>query len=109
MTLRIALLTIVLLLSGCFSSYVPLGASSDLSSVDLGRGRRLEASASGFQLLLLIPLRINSRLERAMESIREQAGGEMITDIKVSESWTYGFVGTLYTTTVEATSYPRAG
>ena len=29
------------------------------------------------------------------------------TDIKVTESWTYAFVGTIYTTKMTATAYPK--
>ncbi len=70
-------------------------------------GREITASASGFQLLLLIPIEINDRQERAYGLLKAQAGGGYITDVKIKESWTYGFVGTVYTTTMSATVYPR--
>jgi hypothetical protein len=61
-------------------------------------GREISAQACGFQLLLFIPLGVNSRQERAWQSMREQAGGKPIVDVEVEEGWTYGFVGTGYCT-----------
>ena len=34
-------------------------------------------------------------------------GRDYITNIKVEESWTYAFIGTVYTTTIKAMAYPR--
>ncbi|WP_194436895.1 hypothetical protein [Vibrio fluminensis] len=67
----------------------------------------VSASASGFQLLLFIPININDRHERAFNEIKYQAGDGLIGNIQVKESWTYGFVGTQYTTTIVADVYPR--
>jgi hypothetical protein len=38
--------------------------------------------------------------------LRAQAGSDFISDIKIKESWTYGLVGTVYTTRLEAKAYP---
>lgn len=70
------------------------------------KGREISASASGFQLLLFIPIDINNRQERAYELLKAQADGGYITDVKIKESWTYAFVGTAYKTTMTATVYP---
>ena len=83
-----------------------LDEQPEVSAIELKK-RTLSASASGFQLLLLIPININDRHERAYEILRGQAGSDYITDIKIKESWTYALVGTVYTTTIEATAYPR--
>jgi len=64
------------------------------------------ASASGFQLLLFIPIDINDRQERALKILKEKAKGGYITDVKIKESWTYAFVGTSYKTTMTAIVYP---
>ena len=69
--------------------------------------RTISAEVSGFQLLWFIPIKINSRHVRAYEALKVQANGDYITDIKVEESWTYGFVGTSYTTKMTATVYPK--
>lgn len=79
----------------------------DAESVDFSKGRTISASASGFQLLLLIPISINNRHERAYRILLGQASGDYVTDIKISESWTYALVGTVYKTTLEATAYPQ--
>lgn len=71
------------------------------------QGRIITASASGFQLLLLIPISINTRHESAYGQLLAQANGDYITDVKIEESWTYAFVGTIYTTTITATAYPK--
>ncbi len=71
------------------------------------KGREISASASGFQLLLFIPIDINERQKTAYELLKAQAGGGYITDVKIKESWTYAFVGTSYKTTMTATVYPR--
>jgi hypothetical protein len=70
-------------------------------------GRTIKASASGFQLLLFIPININDRQERAFQLLQAQAGDDYITNIAVDESWTWAFVGTVYRTTLTADAYPR--
>ena len=71
------------------------------------KGRKITGSASGFQLLLFIPIGVNSRHENAYGQLLAQADGDYITDVKIEESWTYGFVGTNYKTTMTATAYPK--
>ena len=71
------------------------------------KGREISASASGFQLLLFIPIDINERHEQAYQMLKAQAGNGYITDVKVKESWTYALVGTVYKTTMSATLYPK--
>ena len=102
----------VLFVAGCSGIPISVGSLNqpgglDNSNIDLTRGRALSASAGGFQLLLFIPININDRQTRAYQILRGQAGSDYITDIKIKESWTYGLVGTVYTTTIEATAYPR--
>jgi len=107
-TLTIAF--VFLLLSGCAGKPIHLGATNqhvDLETVDLEKGRDLSATASGFQLLLLIPININDRHDRAFQQLRGQAGNDYITDIKIQESWAWGFVGTIYKTTIVAKAYPK--
>lgn len=99
------------LLVGCSGTPIKLG-SADQSigqgAIDASTGRRIEASASGFQLLLLIPININDRHERAYQSLLAQAGGDHVTGVAINESWIWGLVGTVYKTTLTATAYPRA-
>lgn len=74
---------------------------------DVTRGRTVSGSACGFQLLLIIPISINDRAKRAYSQLAAAAGGDYVTDIKVNETWTYAFVGTVYCTEMEAMAYPK--
>ena len=71
------------------------------------QGRSISAEASGFQLLLFIPIGVNDRHQQAYDVLKGQANGDIITDIKITESWTYALVGTVYTTRLTAMAYPR--
>ena len=98
-----------LALTSCAGKPIQLDSANQQvnhANIDFTKGRDLIASASGFQLLLLIPISINDRHERAFQLLRGQAGNDYITDIKVEESWAWGFVGTLYKTTIMAKAYP---
>ena len=53
-----------------------------------------------------IPIKINGRQARAYEELKNAAGSDYITDVKIQESWTYAFLGTVYHTTLTATAYP---
>jgi hypothetical protein len=97
-----------LLLAAC-SAPVRLGTHSDEidpADVDFSRGSKIRASASGFQLLLLLPIGMSSRYERAYETLSDVASGYYITDVQINESWRYALIGTLYKTTIRATAYP---
>jgi hypothetical protein len=98
-----------LLLSACAGVPADLSGRTvnDLGQVDLSKGRQISATSSGFQLLFFIPIGINSRHDVAYKSLLEEAGDGLISDITITEGWRYGFVGTIYTTTIEATVYPR--
>lgn len=101
-----------LLLAACSGAPIKTGEANQYAgatSIDTYRGRNISATASGFQLLLFIPINVNSRHERAWKALLAQAGGDYVTNIKINESWSYGFVGTVYRTTLEATAYPRTG
>lgn len=105
-----ALVASSLLLAACTGTPIKTGAADqqvDIDSVDFSKGRKISASASGFQLLLLIPININDRHERAWQALQGYAGGDYLTDIRVEESWTYAFIGTVYKTKMEAMAYPR--
>lgn len=98
-----------LAISSCSGVPIQFGDSSkkvNNSTVDFTRGREISATASGFQLLLVIPININDRQERAYQILRAQAGNDYLTNIRITESWTYGLVGTVYTTRLEGTVYP---
>ena len=102
LTQRIALAaTTLALLAGCAGSPVMLGTPV-AGKVPTGESREISAEACGFQLLLLIPIAINGRLESAYSMLEAKAGGDFITDVEVQERWTYGLVGTAYCTELRA-------
>lgn len=95
---------------GCAGTPIRFGGNDpnfDRTNVDYSKGREITASASGFQLLTVIPININDRHDRAYQQLRGMAGRDYITDIKIEESWTYAFIGTVFTTTIKATAYPH--
>ena len=92
--------------AGCHGTPVTIESPPNVS-YDSSKGRLVSASATGFQLLLLIPISINDRHERAYEALQVQVGDDYLTDVKIQESWTYALVGTLYTVKMVGTAYPR--
>ena len=99
----------LLLCTVCFGTRIsfPHYDSQELSQYDMTKGRPIFAEESGFQLLLFIPIGVNTRHEKAYQNLKMIARDDYIADIKVKESWTYAFVGTIYTTRLEATAYPK--
>jgi hypothetical protein len=100
----------LVLLTACTGAPIRVGAQDQQISrddVDFSRGRHLTAKASGFQLLLVIPISINDRQSRAYQTLLSMAGNDYLSDVRIKESWTYALVGNVYTTTMEATAYPR--
>lgn len=95
-----------LFLSGCAGSPVTLN-SFPASDIILSSGRPISAEACGFQLLLFIPININSRLERAFNELQISASNHNIANLNIEESWTYAFIGTVYCTRLNAIAYQR--
>ena len=104
--MQVALLILFAACAGCVGTPVTFKSLTDVK-YDATKGRTISGSACGFQLLFLIPIKINDRHERAYAELRADAGpGHYVTDINVSERWKYGFVGTAYCTDLKATAYP---
>ena len=79
---------------------------SNMANVDFSKGRTISSTAFGLQLFLFIPIAINSRHARAWHALLAQAGADYVTDVKIKEDWTWAYVGTVHSTTIEATAYP---
>lgn len=95
-------------LTGCTGQPITFKSVDPISYADVkDKGRTITASASGFQLLLFIPISVNTRHQSAYGQLLAQANGDYVTDVKVEESWTYALIGTVYTTTITATAYPK--
>jgi hypothetical protein len=103
----IVILCVASFLLACAGTPAKISTVTDVQGIDVSRGRKISASAAGFQLLLFIPISVNSRHERAYNALRAQAGNDVITDVTITESWSYGFVGTTYRTRIDASAYPR--
>ena len=105
--MQVVLLMLFAVCAGCTGTPVTFKSLTDVK-YDATKGRTVSASACGFQLLFLIPIRINDRYERAYAELLDDAGpGYSVTDINVSERWKYGLVGTAYCTDLKATAYPQ--
>lgn len=92
--------------SGTPVKFNEIGREFDQSRIDFTKPKTISASKSGFQFLLWVPIGVNDRHEDAYIKLRTQAPNDFITDIKIKESWTWAYVGTIYKTTMEATAYP---
>ena len=103
----LAIVICIGMLSACSSTPIKVNDEVDATEIDRTQGRKLRAQAAGFQLFLVIPINVNSRHERAWQQLKQHAGYDYITDVTITERWTYGYVGTAYTTIIEAMAYPR--
>jgi hypothetical protein len=109
MKMLIRCLIVILAVSTCAACAgrpVNMGVRGDMPIANTSEARTISAKACGFQLLLLIPIALNSRAERAYRDLEAQAAGDFITDVQVQETWTWGFVGTSYCTVLEAKAIP---
>lgn len=103
----LAFALVAAMLVACSGQPVKIASVTDVSKIDRTRGRPISAEAGGFQLLGFIPINVNSRQQRAYEELLRVAEGDEIADVKLSETWAYGFVGTTYWTVLKAKAYPR--
>jgi len=104
----LSILTITLFITGCsgraiYIQSVPAKVYKNYTD----KPRIVSSSASGFQLLLFIPIETNTRQKRAYDMLKAQANGNYLSDVTIKESWTWAFVGTVYTTEMTAKVYPR--
>jgi hypothetical protein len=106
----LALSILFIFLIGCSGVPIRFGGDTpnyDRKNVDFSKGREISGQASGFQLFMFIPINVNHRHEQAYQQLLEAAGSDYITDVKIEESWTYAYVGTVYSTMIKATAYPH--
>lgn len=81
--------------------------SSPKRPIDTTKGRVIEDQSCGFELFLLLPIRVNGRQERAYQNLIKAAKGDYIADLEINEEWRYTlFLGTKYCTNLRATAYP---
>lgn len=97
------------LIASCAGTPARLSQPTDISQgkkFDMAHGRTVSSQACGFQLFLFIPIVTNQRAAIASRRLQAEAGNGYLTDIRVKETWTYAFAGTLYCTVLEGTVYP---
>ncbi len=104
---RLSTLLALSALAGCSGIPISLGSPVD-GPIPKGTERQISSESCGFQLLLVIPIAVNGRAAQAYHELEAQAGGDFITDVEVKETWTYGFVGTLYCTQMRAKAIHKA-
>ncbi len=107
--LLIPLVAAMLLCTACQGTPVKLPAVAEINTAeyDLDKGYPVFGEATGFQLLLFIPIGTNEVHQKAYADLVSRAAGAHVTGFKVVDSWVYAFVGTIYKTRIEATAYPR--
>jgi hypothetical protein len=99
-------LLVVSTCAACTGTPVNMGSRGAIPAVNAADARTITSEACGFQLLLFIPIALNSRAERAYKDLEAQAAGDFITDVQVQERWSWGFVGTSYCTVIQAKAVP---
>lgn len=97
---------VMLVCAACTSTRVSLPSSDPVPHYDASRPRKISAEASGFQLLLFIPININDRHQKAWDALKAKAGADYIADVTIQDTWTYALVGTIYAVHLEANAYP---
>jgi hypothetical protein len=75
--------------------------------IDRSQARTVEGDAWGYQLLLFLPLGVNTRHARAWQELLDKAGDAYVTNVQLKEGWRWGVIGTFYHSTFRATAYPR--
>lgn len=113
MSIRISvfLVTAAILASigfGCTGDKVQF-ADAPMDKLDLSQGHKVTGRASGLQLFGLIPIGVNERQERAYEQMKEAAGDDFVTNVKIQDVWKYVVIGMKYNTIITATAYPVKG
>lgn len=93
----IYLLLLTSFLISCSSSTVYIPASKVVNA-KIKKVAPVSGESCGFQLLVLIPIGINSRQRIAYYEMVAQAQGNPVSSISMEESWYYGLVGTGYCT-----------
>jgi hypothetical protein len=101
------IIALCLVITSCAGQPVKFNELSE-QKYDATKPKMVTASACGFQLLLVIPININTRARLAFDSLISKAGVDyVVKDIKVQEKWYYALIGTVYCTEFEGTAYPK--
>ncbi len=90
------------------------GPAYKMASVDVERGEYDvvgpgEMEATGLLVLGLIPVQQNDKIERAVQRILDDHGGDELIDISITESWWWGYVMNGYKVHVTGTVLKKKG
>ena len=66
-------------------------------------------TTTGIMLLQLIPIGQNDKIERAMQLLMQEKGGDALTDVTIRESWFWAYVLNGYSVKVEAKVLKKKG
>lgn len=108
MNIKTAVINILLSTVVCGCAGIPVHfADAPIEKLDLSRGREVKAIASGLLLFDIIPIGINDRQVCAYEKLKEEAGNDYLTDIKIQDVWKFVIIGHKYVTILTANAYPE--
>ena len=98
----------ILLLAAAVSLSACTGSFYKVPSPDYDRAKYEEVgtdsvTATGIHLFQLFPINLTNKIERAVEQLIAQNGGDTVTDIEVQERWFWAYVLNGYKTEVRGT------
>lgn len=99
------LVVLALTVSACSSALVDIAPPPPAHYVTTHEG---EGTACGVNLLGFIPIKVNSRIERAYQQALEKAGATGLMETQVTDRWYWIYVGDLFCTDVRGTGYRSA-
>jgi hypothetical protein len=66
-------------------------------------------TTTGIMLLQLIPIAQNDKIQRAMERLMKEKGGDALADVTIRESWFWAYVLNGYSVKVEGKVLKKKG
>jgi hypothetical protein len=99
------LLLATVAIAGCSSPFTKIAPAPPIAYEPT---RQAEGGACGALLLGVIPIGVNSRMERAYQEALKNAGATGLTDTKVTDRWYWIYLGDLVCTDVEGMGFREA-
>ena len=66
-------------------------------------------TTTGIMLLQLIPIAQNDKIQRAMERLMKEKGGDALADVTIRESWFWAYVLNGYSVKIEGKVLKKKG
>lgn len=89
-----------LLLSGCAGNYYRL-RTPDAAPGQYENLGPVQLSATGIHLFGFIPINLNNKIERVMDTGIASKGGDVMTNVVVRERWYWAWVLNIYKVDIE--------